>query len=304
MSNNQHPVISVFLEYLKKIRSYSEHTIRSYRSDLREYQAHCMNYDPLIGLLQQNPNAIKSYLQTLAKTGKSARTMARKLATVKSFYKFLVMKKYVIVNIAQAIKTPRLKKDLPHYLSLKEAQKILSLPRGDNLASLRDRLILELFYSTGVRISELISMQLQNIRVEERLIHIVGKGNKERLVIIGTEAQKALKQYLSEIQSESTSSPYLFPSLIKYKLGPPRHISSRTVFNIVKKYLKVVSNDEKLSPHSLRHTFATHMLNNGADLMAIKDLLGHSSLSSTQVYTHLQQEKLKEIYKQAHPHGK
>ena len=142
--------------------------------------------------------------------------------------------------------------------------------------------------------------------MEEGIIHILGKGSKERIVMIGSEAEEALRNYLVvKSERKSIETPhYLFPALRSGKRNKKGTISSRTVFNIVKKYLKQVSNDEKLSPHSLRHTFATHMLDNGADLMAIKDMLGHSSLSSTQIYTHLQPEKLKKIYKQAHPHGK
>ncbi|MDP6570401.1 MAG: tyrosine recombinase XerC [Candidatus Marinimicrobia bacterium] len=304
MSHNILPIISEFLGYLRDFRRYSDNTIRSYTTDLEHYQAFCMNFDPEKNIIHQDENTIKAYLNSLSVAGLGARTMARRLASIKSFYKYLLLKKYIKVNIAQAVKTPRLKKELPHYLSLKEAQHILTLPRGKDIVALRHRLILELFYSTGMRISELISLQIEDIRVEESLIHVIGKGNKERLVLIGKEAQKVLKLYIVELHNTGEKSPYLFPSLRKGKNNIHRHISNRTVFDIVKKYLKIVSNDEKLSPHSLRHTFATHMLNNGADLMVIKDLLGHSSLSSTQVYTHLQQEKLKEVYKQAHPHGK
>ena len=304
MSHNILPIISEFLEYLKDFRRYSENTIRSYSTDLEHYQSYCMNFDPERNIIHQEEDTIKAYLNSISVAGLGARTMARRLASIKSFYKYLLLKKYIKVNIAQAVKTPRLKKELPHYLSLKEAKEILALPKGRDLVSLRHRLILELFYSTGMRISELISIKLVDIRLEESFIHVIGKGNKERLVLIGKEAQKVLKKYIVELNLAGENSPYLFPSLRKAKNNVRGHISSRTVFDIVKKYLKVVSNDEKLGPHSLRHTFATHMLNNGADLMVIKDLLGHSSLSSTQVYTHLQQEKLKEVYKQSHPHGK
>ena len=218
----------------------------------------------------------------------------------------MLIKNLVEVNIARFVKTPKIDRELPHYLSLKEAKDILQLPTGNDEKAVRDRLILELFYATGIRISELIKIQISDIRLEEGIIHILGKGSKERIVMIGGEAKDALRNYLvvmSEKKNVETTD-YLFPALRLGKRKKKGAISSRTVFNIVKKYLKQVSSDEKLSPHSLRHTFATHMLDNGADLMAIKDMLGHSSLSSTQIYTHLQPEKLKKIYKQAHPHGK
>ena len=214
----------------------------------------------------------------------------------------MLVSNLVDVNIARFVKTPKTNRELPHYLSLKEAKEILDLPIGDGETILRERLILELFYATGVRISELIRIQLTDIRLEENIIHILGKGNKERVVMIGGEAKRALLKYLVMLNNKNDNDKgYLFPPIRRNKSNT---IAPKTVFNIVKKYLKIVSDDEKLSPHSLRHTFATHMLNNGADLMAIKDMLGHNSLSSTQIYTHLQPEKLKKIYQQAHPHAK
>ena len=218
----------------------------------------------------------------------------------------MLKNKLVKVNIAQAVKTPKIKKELPQYLSLKDAQKILTLPSGENEKAFRERLILELFYATGVRISELVAIRFRDIRMEEGIIHVIGKGSKERIVIMGSDAQATLRQYKKFLHERQISDQdhYLFPSLRRNRKGRNGHMAVRTVFNVAKKYLRKISDDEKLSPHSLRHTFATHMLNNGADLMAIKDLLGHSSLSSTQVYTHLQPEKLKKIYEKSHPHGK
>ena len=215
----------------------------------------------------------------------------------------MLLHNYVDVNITDNIKTPKIKKELPQFLSLEQVKQILTLPVGNDEKAVRELLILELFYATGVRISELISIRFADIRLEEGIIYIIGKGNKERIVMIGSAALITLKKYITFLHDRNLAQydSYLFPALKKTASG---HISTRTVFNIVKKYMRKVSDDEKLSPHSLRHSFATHMLNNGADLMAIKDLLGHSSLSSTQVYTHLEQEKLKKIYKKAHPHGK
>ena len=218
----------------------------------------------------------------------------------------MLKNKLVKVNIAQAVKTPKIKKELPQYLSLKDAQKILTLPSGENEKAFRERLILELFYATGVRISELVAIRFRDIRMEEGIIHVMGKGSKERIVIMGSYAQATLRHYKKFLHERQISDQdhYLFPSIRRNRKGRNGHMAVRTVFNVAKKYLRKISDDEKLSPHSLRHTFATHMLNNGADLMAIKDLLGHSSLSSTQVYPHLQPGKLKKIYEKSHPHGK
>jgi len=295
-------VIRSFLSYIKNVRQYSSHTIRSYSHDLDDYYSYCINNYGKEEFLNLDHTSIQSYLQYLSRKELSAKTLARRLAAIKSFYKYMLINNMVDTNIAKFVKTPKTNRELPHYLSLKEAREILNLPVGNDKVILRDRLILELFYATGVRISELIKIHLKDIDLEKNLIHVVGKGNKERIVIIGSEAKTALLNYL-EILKENNNfhEGFLFPPIRKNKNNT---ISPKTVFNIVKKYLKIVSNDEKLSPHSLRHTFATHMLNNGADLIAIKDMLGHQSLSSTQIYTHLQPEKLKKVYQQAHPHAK
>ena len=165
---------------------------------------------------------------------------------------------------------------------------------------------MELFYATGVRISELVTIRNIDVRLEEGLIYIIGKGRKERFVMIGKKVRSTLQNYLKLLSCKNIkgNNNYLFPAIRKNKFGVYGLISQKTIFNIVKKYMRKVSNNEKLSPHSLRLTFATHMLNNGADIMAIKDLLGHSSLSSTQLYTHLQPEILKKIHEDAHPYGK
>jgi integrase/recombinase XerC len=302
VKNNRPSVISGFLDYIKNVRLYSSHTIRSYCHDLDDYYAYCINNFEGEDFIKLDHTAIQSYMQNLSKKGLSTRTLARRLASIKSLYKYMLVSNLVDVNIARFVKTPKNNRELPHYLSLKEAKEILDLPIGDSEIILMERLILELFYATGVRISELIQIQLNDIRLEENIIHILGKGNKERIVMIGSEAKSTLLKYLEVLNKKiNNEKGFLFPPIRKSKNNT---IAPKTVFNIVKKYLKIVSDDEKLSPHSLRHTFATHMLNNGADLMAIKDMLGHNSLSSTQIYTHLQPEKLKKIYQQAHPHAK
>ena len=176
----------------------------------------------------------------------------------------------------------------------------MSIPDHKTFDGVRDLAILELFYSTGIRISELVKVKLNDIRLNSGTVHISGKGNKDRIVIIGDRAIDALNKYLKFQNAElGKQDIFLFPSLQKNKKN--KHISIRTVYNIVVRYLRMVSDDEKLSPHSLRHSFATHLIENGADIMAVMNLLGHNSLSSTQIYTHLQKEKLIEIYNLSHP---
>ncbi len=306
MSNHRHPIIINFLDYIQNIRRYSIHTLRSYAYDLDDYTAFCNQFDSSQDFIELNHSVIQAYLQNISRKGLSAKTLARRLASIKSLYKYMLKNNLVKVNIAKEIKTPKINKELPQFLSLKQAEKILTLPSGNDEKALRERLILKLFYATGIRISELVSIRFKDIRMEEGVIYVMGKGSKERIVMIGNDAQTTLYRYRNILHDRQIAGQnhYLFPALYRNRKGGNGHMAVRTVFNVVKKYLRMVSDDEKLSPHSLRHTFATHMLNNGADLMAIKDLLGHSSLSSTQVYTHLQPEKLKKIYDKSHPHGK
>mgnify|MGYP001357390657 CR=1 FL=1 len=307
MNNSNKNIINEFLDYLKTIRKYSEHTLRSYRFDLEEFNLFCSNYDSISNFLEINSQTIQSFLQTLYRKKLSSKTQARRLASIKSMYKYLVETKSIETNIALVIKTPKMIKELPHFLSLKEASDILCLPVGRDMKAYRERTILQLFYATGVRISEMIKIKLDDIKMEEGIINVVGKRNKKRFVIIGPEASKTLKKYILERSKNKVydNHSYLFPPInARTKNFEKKYIHQNTIFNIVKKYMNIVSNDKKLSPHSLRHTFATHMLNNGADLMAIKDLLGHESLASTQIYTHVQLKKIKATYDQTHPHAK
>ncbi|NQU67593.1 MAG: tyrosine recombinase [Candidatus Marinimicrobia bacterium] len=305
MTNNDY--LDQFIEYISFERMYSSHTIRSYKNDLEEYLAFLQSYDTSVKVTKTEKSSIQFFLQKLSEKGLTARTVARKLATLKSFYKYLFLNQVTQKNIAATVKTPKLPKHLPDFLKTSEAKSLMELPDLSTIEGKRDRLILELFYSTGVRISELINIKLKDIQVENRIIRILGKGNKERLVIFSSYVAEAYKQYMIEIvkHNDIQSQEYLFPSIRKSKSNnSSNHICQKTVYNIVKKYLRQISNNEKLSPHSIRHTFATHLLNNGADLVAVKELLGHSSLSSTQIYTHVQIEKLKNEYNKSHPHAK
>jgi len=302
MQNNRNNIIKNFLDYLENMLQYSKNTIRSYSIDLDDYIKFCETENPNMKFEMLGQDSIQLYMRKLSRDKLQPSTIARKLAAIKSLYKFMIKEKITNVNITRLIKTPKTNKSLPNFLSLKEANDILTMPNGHDKKSYRDRLILELFYSTGIRISELVKIKIEDIHFNEGTINVLGKGKRERVVMIGEKCDKIIRQYLEKVYNIIPCEKFLFKSYrTKSNTG---HISERTVFNIVKKYCKLVSDNEKLSPHSLRHTFATHMLNNGADLMAIKNLLGHSSLSSTQIYSHLEIDRMKEIYKQSHPHGK
>ena len=296
--------VETFLQYLKVEKQYSPDTIRAYKVDLEQFFE---SVDSRLKLTQISINNIQQFMQELSRNKMSERTLSRKLASIKSLFKYLVRQEEVPVNIAKLVRSPKIPKRLPNYLSSTEIASLLDYPYGKGFKDSRDRLILELFYATGLRISELIKINCAHIQLESGTIKVLGKGNKERVVIFGTAASGILRTYLKQRSDlkQYEFSPYLFPQIKKSIDGSIKsHIHVKTVFNIVKKYIRQISSDEKLSPHSLRHSFATHLLNNGADLMAVKDLLGHASLSSTQIYTHVQVKKLKEVYNQAHPHAK
>ena len=242
---------------------------------------------------------IHQFLYFLSLKKHKERTVARKLASIKSLFNFLIREEFLTKNIAKTVAAPKIDKKLPTFLTQDKMSLLLNLPSATNFSESRDMLILELFYSTGVRISELVKIKLEDINFENNSIKIIGKGNKKRLVIIGNYAKKRLLDFLNYKKDIKTG--FLFRNERKSK---KEYISDRFVFNIVKKYVKKVTNNQKITPHSLRHTFATHLLNNGADLMSLKELLGHSDLSSTQIYTHVNIEQMKKAFKKAHPHAK
>lgn len=307
IKNNQ--IVSEFLDHLGTVRLFSPNTLKAYKTDLKQFTNYLRNTNNKLGfnsLINADGNHIREYLIWLSRSKLSARSQHRKLAAIKSLYKYLVSQKIIETNITKGIKFPKLPVRIPHYLTLKEIQALLSYPIGESYKSARDRTILELFYASGLRISELAAIKLTDIQLEGCTIRIIGKGDKPRLAVFGITTQKVLKEYLT-LRSQNSlhaNSVFLFPKSRRSKVQFDFHLNVKTIYGIVKKYLKKVSNNEKLSPHSLRHSFATHLLENGADLMAVKDLLGHNSLSSTQIYTHVQISRLKATYVKAHPYAK
>ncbi len=302
MSNRK--ILDEFLDYKEHIGKSSKHTISAYKNDLNQYIDFLSEKN--ISLIDSKTIDIQNYLNKIGKNQNiSTSSMARKLASIKSMYKYLANNKIISNNISRLIKTPKIPKRLPNFLSLKEIKKLLDYPYGDSIKDLRDRLILELFYATGIRISELVQVKIGDINFDDKLIKIKGKGNKERFVIFSDGMLAVLNDYLNKRGADSICSniDFLFPSYLK-KNRINAHISTRTVFSIVKKYIKNISKNEKLSPHSIRHSFATHLLDSGANVMSVRELLGHASLSSTQVYTHVNIVKIKEEYRKSHPHGK
>ncbi|HKL03684.1 MAG TPA: tyrosine-type recombinase/integrase [Cryomorphaceae bacterium] len=289
-----------FLQHLQFEKRYSPHTISSYRIDLDQYRIFLMeNYDG-IAITESTHPVIRSWMVSMIENGLTPRTVNRKISSLKSFFKWA--KKYRSHNSdpTNQLKLPKVSKRLPVYV---EEDQMTELGTAnffdDDFEGLRNRLIIELFYQTGIRCSELIHLKLGNIDTQRQTIKVLGKRNKERIIPVGDDVLGLMKQYLEVRPSpvDPESNTLIFLTHKGLKLYP------KLVYRVVNTYLGKVSALRKKSPHVLRHTFATHMLNRGADLNAIKELLGHSSLAATQVYTHNSIEKLKEIHRNAHPKG-
>ena len=289
-------LLNSFIDFLSSKKRFSNHTIRAYRTDIEQLIDY-LGEDLMIKDL--NKYDLHEYISTISKSITS-KSLSRKIATIKSLFKFMVSENIIENNISKSIRAPKISKKLPNHLTIDEMNLFFNISLDMIGMPLRDLSIIDLLYSTGIRVSECASILISNINFKNNSIKILGKGKKERIVLFGDKTKKNLMRYINEENIKIDG--YLFIS--GNKKSKNNYITTRTIYNIVKKYIKFVSSNEKLGPHSLRHSFATHLLQTGSDLMAIKDLLGHSSLSSTQIYTHLDTKRMKEIYDKSHPHAK
>ena len=291
--------VGLFIDFIQDQKRYSEHTIRAYRVDLNQLLDHLGEEIRIIELTKYD---LHEYISIISKSI-SSKSLSRKIATIKSLFKYLVNENIARVNISKSIKIPKIDKKLPNHLTIDEMKVFFEKTLKVIDISSRDLLVIDLLYSTGIRASECVSIFIDNIDLDKRTIRVEGKGGKTRIVVFGDKTKQNILTYLNGKIIKNNAN-YLFPSKVKKKKLKNNYITTRTIYNIVKKYIKFVSNNEKLGPHSLRHSFATHLLQSGSDLMAIKDLLGHTSLGSTQIYTHLDTKRMKEIYNKSHPHAK
>ncbi len=288
-----------FIDYIQFEKRYSPNTLVAYNKDLDQFLDFVEERYNITSIGEINHQVIRSWLVELMENGLTARSVNRKLTTLKSFYKFLLKEGSVSENPMSKISSPKVSRRLPYFIEQEKMALLFTEDYfSDDFSGLRDRLILEIFYNTGMRLSELVNLKHQDIDLARNIVKVLGKLNKERIIPFGDNLKILLIQYIEKKQKE-TDKPEVFSYFLvtdKFK-----QLYSKYVYNVVHKYLSLVSTLEKRSPHVLRHTFATHMLNNGADLNAIKELLGHSSLAATQVYTHTTIEQLKTIYNKAHP---
>lgn len=293
-----------FIEHLRDERNLSSQTIRAYTKDLEQLHGFFCEQDErfregLSTLAELEPIEVRRFLAHLNEMKYSETTIVRKMASIRSFYRYLQREGLSEKNPFLDVQTPKIKKRLPHFLTVREILRLLDAPSKETTRGLRDRAILETLYSTGLRVTELISLNWEDIDQEKSLLRARGKGRKERLVPIGTYAIEAMRRYRERLPAawrEAEPCPIFFN-----RFG--NRISDRSIRKILDKYIRAAHLDAKTSPHTLRHSFATHMLDGGANLRVVQELLGHKHLATTQIYTHLTHERLRESYDQAHPHA-
>ncbi len=319
-------VICEFLNYLKFERHFSIHTAKCYGADLDQFAGFLQNEanasagHDASGSWSEHPvatatqsqtaveqaifaadaNTIRKYMAHMGQRDYSRATTARKLATLRSFYKFLVKRNYVTSNPVISIKTPKQEKKLPRFLEYEEVQCLLNAPPANTWLGSRDRAILETLYSTGMRVSELVALNMEDVDFLGEVIHIRGKGKKERISPIGSSALQAIQHYI-EFRNKRMANDSSFDGKVLFANKHGQRLSTRSVRRKMDKYLKAAGLDPAISPHTLRHSFATHMLKNGAELRSVQELLGHQSRSTPPVYTHVTTSRMKQVYDDAHP---
>ncbi len=282
------PYLDKFFTYLEIEKNYSNHTILNYRVDLKEFDGF-LGKTSLEAL--EYPD-LRRFLAQLKGRNLKPRTLARKLSSLRSFFKYLQREDIIRSNPAKLLVTPKLDKPLPHFMSEEESVQLIEAPKGLKISSKRDKAIFEVLYSTGIRVSELVGLNVDDVDFIGNIIKVLGKGKKERMVPVGDAALNSLKEYLDD---RPVRNKFIFVN----KNGT--RLSDRSVRNIINKYILQEAMAQHVTPHMFRHSFATHLLNHGADLRSVQELLGHVNLSTTQIYTHLTTEKLKKVYDQAHP---
>jgi tyrosine recombinase XerC len=290
-----------FVAKLEHEKGFSEHTLRAYHKDLLQFD-NFLKAEKRSSLESINHLLLRRFLAVLRSKNYSKTTIARKLASIRSFFKFLIREGELVSNPFEMLRTPKQDKKLPHFLSITEVDVLLKTPDSSTVMGLRDMAIMETLYSTGIRVSELVGLDEGSIDFIAGMIKVQGKGKKERLVPIGSPAIKAINEYIdskSMSKKQEEKSVSRSETLFLNKYGG--RLTARSVARSLDKYLKVSGINLLTSPHTFRHSFATHLLDKGADLRSVQEMLGHSSLSTTQVYTHITTERLKNVYDKAHP---
>lgn len=291
-------IIDGFLNYLALNKGYSANTVKSYKTDLLQFSVFLEEYYPGISFQEATPLQIRSWIVSIMEQGTGSRSVRRKITALNSLYNYLSLQTGVSYNPIEKINVPKFSSSLPPYLNNEDINTLFEkIDFSSDFKGVRDKLILEVLYSTGIRLAELISIKHADIDLNNKTVKVTGKGNKQRIIPVIPALIHTMNEYFENKSKlfSCNSTDYLLVTNKGQRLYP------KFVYRVVYKYLSLVTTYDKKSPHVLRHTFATHMLNNGAELNSIKEFLGHANLSATQVYTHNTVEKLKKVYKQAHP---
>ncbi len=289
--------VNEFINYLAVERGLAQNTLESYGRDLRQFQSYLRNGHMDV-LKDSSRNTILGYLNNLQTKGRAVSTISRNLAAIKSFYQYLVRERYIEKDPAAHLESPKLEKKLPKILTIGEVEELLKQPNNYLPTGLRDKAMLELLYATGIRVSELISLNISDINLDMGYIKCYGKGAKERIVPLGSIAARCVQEYIAKGRTKLVRT-YEEPALFVNHHG--NRLTRQGFWKIIKKYAQEASINKEITPHTLRHSFATHLLENGADLRSVQEMLGHADISTTQIYTHVTKNRLKEVYDKAHP---
>lgn len=297
--------LAEFSQHLKYERNVSPHTLRNYESDLEQFRQFLFGVEKRddVPVEQIDRLTIREWMAGLHSTGKKKSSIARKLASLRTLFQFLIREGKIEANPAKMVATPKIERKLPNHLSMEDAVRFIETPDANTALGRRDRAILEFLYATGIRVGELVGINVSDVDLRERTVRVFGKRRKERIVPFHEHALQALLHYLAEsrplfLNNAPIASRDEKACFLNYQ---GTRITTRSVGRMIDKYIKQCADVHKISPHSLRHTFATHMLDSGADLRDIQELLGHARLSTTQIYTQVSMEKMIDVYSKAHP---
>jgi integrase/recombinase XerD len=291
-------LLEEFINYLSVERGLSENTTVAYRRDLVKYNAYLLRRK--ISLTENTDRrVIANFLFSLKDTGLAPASIARMLAAIKMFYRFLTRERYIREDITSVLDSPKLWKKIPEVLSIPETENLLKAIKGRGIIEMRDKAAVELMYATGMRVSEITALNSENLNLDVGFVRCVGKGQKERIIPLGSVAKEAVKKYLSESRPKLVRRTRPVKTLFLNRLG--RKMSRQAFWKMIKKYVCRAGINRQITPHTLRHSFATHLLERGADLRAVQEMLGHADIATTQMYTHINRNRLKQIHKKYHP---
>lgn len=291
-------LIDEFLAYLSAERGLALNTLESYGRDLKQFIAFLDRADPPAALEAATTAAVIGYLRQLQDEGKAPATVARRLAAIKAFYQFLVRERRLDRDPTAHLATPKLQKRLPRVLSVREVESLLRQPDPTASSGLRDHAMLEILYATGIRVSELVSLDVEHVNLDMGFLRCTGKGSKERVIPIGSLAIQSCREYLKSGRNRLLRDPAEVGLFLNHH---GRRLTRQGFWKILKKYSRQAHITADITPHTLRHSFATHLLENGADLRSVQEMLGHADISTTQIYTHVTRGRLKEVYARTHP---